>query len=181
MLNESTKYDELKKWDIKIDPKFIKGNLQEKKISSIFADIINEDMEDIKIEVKSELQYSWLVSGNIYIEISQFRNGKWEPSGLSTTEAKTWVHVLNGTSQNQMKATLMFDVDELKVRLRYLYDMGFCGITSKLKTHDGNATKAVVVDPRLLLFTDDEVVQFRNKVEQEQNQRVKDISKKYSK
>lgn len=180
MLNESNDYEQLKKWDIKLDKKYLKGNLVEKKIERIFADIINEDM-DLTIEVKSELQYSWLVSGNIYIEISQFRNGKWEPSGLSATQAKTWVHVLNGTDQNQMKSTLMFEVDELKKRIRYLYDMGMCGITSKLKTHDGNATRAVVVDPRLLLFTDDEVVEFRDKVERDQKERVKEIFKKISK
>jgi hypothetical protein len=178
MLNESNDYNELKKWDIKLDKKFIKGNLQEKKIERIFADIMTNEM---KVEVKSELAYSWKQTGNIYIEISQHRNGKWEPSGLSATTATQWVHVLNGESEDVMVATLVFHTDQLKKRLRYLYDRNLCTISSKLKTHDGNATKAVIVDPRLLLFTDEEIQEFRSKIEEEQKERIKKVSKNNSK
>jgi hypothetical protein len=178
MLNESNDYEQLKKWDIKLEKKFIKGNLQEKKIQRIFADIMEDET---KVEVKSELAYSWKQTGNIYIEIAQHRNGRWEDSGLSATTATQWVHVLNGTNENEIVATLVFDTDQLKRRIRYLYDRNLCTISSKLKTDDGNATKAVIVDPRLLLFTDEEILQFKEKIEEEQKERIKKVSKNNSK
>jgi hypothetical protein len=174
MLNEKTNYEELKKWDIKKDKKYLAGNFWE----HIFAEIITEEM---KAEIKSELKYSWGVTGNIYIEIRQHRQGKWEPSGLSVTTAEYWVHVLKGEQQEQMHATLMFKTETLKKRLRYLYDNGLATITGKQKTYDGTATQAIIVDPRLLLFTDDEILQFKQKVEQDQLNRVKEIFKKNKK
>lgn len=174
MLNESDDYEELKRWDIKKDKKYLAGT----KYETIFADLITDEM---KAEVKSELKYSWGVTGNIYIEISQHRNGKWELSGLSITEATHWIHVLKGETQDEMEAALIFRTDQLKKRIRYLYDRNLCTISSKLKTHDGNATKAVIVDPRLLLFTNEEIEEFKAKVEVEQKERLKEISKKYSK
>jgi len=178
MLNDSNDYEELKKWDLKLEKKFIKGNLQEKKISSIFADIMEDQM---KVEVKSELAYSWKQTGNIYLEIAQHRNGKWEPSGLTATTATQWVHVLNGTDENEIVASMIFPVDQLKKRLRYLFNRNMCKITSKLKTHDGNATRAVIVDPRLLLFTDEEIEKFKLEIEEKQKERIREVSKKYAK
>ena len=174
MLNESNDYEELKRWDIKLDKKYLVGT----KYEAIFADLITNEM---KAEVKSELKYSWGITGNIYIEISQHRNGKWEPSGLSVTTATHWIHVLKGETQDEMEASLIFRTDNLKKRIRYLYDRNMCTVTNKLKTHDGAATRAVIVDPRLLIVTNEEIEEFRAKVEAEQKQRIKDLSKNIQK
>jgi hypothetical protein len=174
MLNESNDYEELKRWDIKKDKKYLAGNFWE----HIFADIITDEM---KAEIKSELKYSWGVTGNIYIEIRQHRQGKWEPSGLSVTTAEYWVHILKTEKQEEMHAGLIFKTQTLKERLRYLFDNGMATLTSKLKTHDGAATQAIIVDARYLLYTDEEIQQYRAKIEEEQKERIKKVSKNNSK
>ena len=66
-----------------------------------------------KIEVKTERDI-WKKTGNICIEIRQ--NGN--PSGLSTTSADYWAHILS--FKNEIEGVLMFPIAELKSRLKQL-------------------------------------------------------------
>jgi len=73
-----------KKFDI--DLKY--GQLREKKVHDIFS--------NKKIEVKTERDW-WFKTGNIAVEFESY--GK--PSGIATTEAKYWAHVLaNGDEEH---------------------------------------------------------------------------------
>ena len=64
-----------------------------------------------KVEVKTERDI-WVTTGNVAIEIRC--NGK--PSGLSTTEASVWIHLLayNGV----IKGGYLFKVDELRAFIK---------------------------------------------------------------
>ena len=66
-----------------------------------------------KIEVKTERDI-WKKTGNICIEIRQ--NGN--PSGLSTTSADYWAHILS--FNNEIEGILMFPIAQLKSRLKQL-------------------------------------------------------------
>ena len=66
-----------------------------------------------KIEVKTERDI-WKKTGNICIEIRQ--NGN--PSGLSTTKADHWAHILS--FNNEIEGVLMFPIAQLKTRLKQL-------------------------------------------------------------
>ena len=70
-----------------------------------------------KVEVKTERDI-WVTTGNVAIEIRC--NGK--PSGLSTTEASVWIHLLayNGV----IKGGFLFKVDELKAKIKKLHENG---------------------------------------------------------
>lgn len=168
---ENRSYEDLKKWDFKLQSKTINGEIYENLFNEMFTG-------DITAEVKTELKWNWGKTSNIYIEVSQFRNGKWEDSGLSSTTSDYWIHVLKGEEQEQLHAGLVFETNTLKKRLRYLYDLGLSKITIKEKTDDGHSTKGIIVDPRLLLFTDNEITEFRNKVEQIKKDRIKKIFEK---
>jgi len=83
------------------------GQIYEEKIKNLFEG-------DGRIEVKTERDI-WADTGNMAIEI---RSRK-KPSGISTTEAKWWIHVF--TIEGDVKFTLMFRVDKLKKAVKYLY------------------------------------------------------------
>ena len=76
------------------------GLMHETRIRNIFE-------SGSKIEVKTERDF-WHKSGNIAIEI-EFRG---KPSGLSTTKADYWIHVLSLGDEMQM--ALLFSVPKLK-------------------------------------------------------------------
>ena len=81
------------------------GEIREQRIADIFQ---NE-----KIEVKTE-RGLWVETGNIAIEVAC--RGK--PSGLATTEAKYWLHILEINGQEF--CSLLFPVDVLKARITAL-------------------------------------------------------------
>jgi len=83
-----------------IDLKF--GQIYEEKIKSIFAG---------KIEVKTERD-KWKETGNIAIEIRY----KGKPSGLSTTDADWWFHLL--TYKGKVEVGFMFKVSRLKKMIK---------------------------------------------------------------
>jgi hypothetical protein len=69
-----------------------------------------------RVEVKTELDVNdinWRTSGNIIIEINGYKGRK---SGLSITEADTWVQVL--TVNGKPLVSIMFEVDTLKKLMR---------------------------------------------------------------
>ena len=66
-----------------------------------------------KIEVKTEREI-WKKTGNIFIEI-RFKGVE---SGLSTTDASVWIHLLY--YNDKIESGLIFDVQWLKDRLKQL-------------------------------------------------------------
>ena len=90
-------YNATSDWDI--DLKF--GTKHEKKIGKLLG------LKAEEIEVKTERNW-WDSTGNICIEIE--RRGK--PTGLTTTKAKVWVHVL--AKGNKQFLRLVIDVPVLK-------------------------------------------------------------------
>ena len=79
------------------------------KYEDCLADILNKG----KVEVKTERDI-WVKTGNIAVEIRC--NSK--PSGLSTTKADYWAHIM--TKDDDMKFMLIFPVKTLKNRVKYL-------------------------------------------------------------
>lgn len=88
-----------------------------KKFESKFAEIFKQQT---KFEIKTERQESlfqdnkWMSTGNIVIEIESW--GK--DSGLKTTEADWWVHILS--YKEEIKAMFMIEVPKLRKRVNYL-------------------------------------------------------------
>ena len=70
-----------------------------------------------KVEVKTERDI-WMTTGNIAIEI----RCKGEPSGLSTTEANVWIHLL--AYKGKIKGGYLFMVDELKAFIKKRHKEG---------------------------------------------------------
>ena len=66
------------------------------------------------IEVKTERDI-WFTTGNIAIEI-RGRDGRL--SGISTTEATTWIHLLS--INEEIEGGFIFKVSDLKQRINYL-------------------------------------------------------------
>ena len=93
-----------KKKNFDIDLEF--GGANEEVVRSIFED-------DGSIEVKTERD-KWLETGNIAIELKH----KGKPSGISTTNAKWWIHVL--TSDGNMKFSFIFPVSVLKRKVKHI-------------------------------------------------------------
>ena len=71
--------------------------------------------KNTKIEVKTERDI-WKSTGNIAIEIRC--NGKL--SGLSVTEAQTWIHLLS--YEDKIEGGFIIDVDCLKKRVKELVE-----------------------------------------------------------
>ena len=70
-----------------------------------------------KVEVKTERDI-WEKTGNIAIEIRC--NG--ELSGVSSTDASVWIHLLS--ADNVIKGGFLFKVDELKGKIKKLHENG---------------------------------------------------------
>ena len=97
------KFNNNKKFDI--DLKY--GQVREKRIAKILF--------DKKLEVKTERDW-WRKTGNIAIEIESY--GK--PSGLTSTEASHWVHILADGDKDY--CMLLFTVAQLKKLARKYKD-----------------------------------------------------------
>ena len=70
-----------------------------------------------KIEVKTERDI-WKTTGNIAIELKY----KGYPSGISTTESNTWVHLLS--YKGVIEGGFMFKVDILRDKIKKLHKEG---------------------------------------------------------
>ena len=86
------------------------GKMGEKFVSEVFEG-------DSKIEVKTERDI-WVNTGNIAVEL----RCKGKPSGLSTTESSTWIHLL--AHKGVIKGGFLFKVDELKGKIKKLHKSG---------------------------------------------------------
>jgi len=96
------------------------------------------------IEVKTERDI-WFSTGNIAIEI-RGRDGRL--SGISITEATTWIHLLS--LNGQIEGGFIFKVSDLKERIKQLHESGDARLT---KGGDDNATQMVLL-PIDKLFKD---------------------------
>lgn len=61
----------------------------------LFVADIRDGLRDGTVEVKRDGQFAR--TGNLYVEFECLRQGRYRPSGLTTTEAKVWVFVLGDT------------------------------------------------------------------------------------
>ncbi len=100
------------------------GQIWEQKIADI---LLNE-----KIEVKTE-RNQWKQTKNIVIE----RAYKGKPSGLASTEASYWLHILD--IDGVMAGALLFRTDVLKKVLNAMPN------PNKVKGGDDNASELILV------------------------------------
>ena len=110
------------------------------KLGEIYAQEIFEN--DGRVEVKTERDI-WMTTGNIAIEIRYYGN----PSGISTTEAKTWIHLLS--YEGNIEGGFILKVSELKEKIRRLFKR------NEAKTvmgGDNNASELVLLPIRELFF-----------------------------
>ena len=70
-----------------------------------------------KVEVKTERDI-WVRTGNVAIEM----RCKGQPSGISTTDATVWIHLLS--YKGVIKGGFLFKVDELKAKIKKLHKSG---------------------------------------------------------
>ena len=105
-------------------------------------DFVQQVMEgNTKIEIKTERDI-WKKTGNIAIEISC--NGK--PSGLSTTEADTWIHLL--AYKGVIEGGFLLKVGRIKDEIKKLHKEG----TLNLKMGGDNNASQMVLIPITQLF-----------------------------
>jgi hypothetical protein len=120
------------KFDVDLDF----GKVGEKYIEQVFEG-------DGRIEVKTERDI-WATTGNIAIEVRC--SGKL--SGISTTDAKTWIHLLS--INNVIKGGFIFPVKQLKARIKELHDSG----EARLVMGGDNDASQMVLLPINKLFKD---------------------------
>ena len=97
-----------------------------------------------KVEIKTERDI-WKKTGNICIEIRQ--NGN--PSGLSTTSADYWAHILS--FNNEIEGVLMFPIAQLKSRLKQLI---LLKRVREVKGGDDNKSTILLVPLREVFYED---------------------------
>ena len=111
------------------------GKLGEKHVQEIFEN-------DGRVEVKTERDI-WKTTGNIAIEIRYYGN----PSGISTTEAKTWIHLLS--YENNIEGGFIFKVSELKEKIRRMFKRNE---EKTVMGGDNNASELVLLPIREMFF-----------------------------
>jgi len=103
-----------------------------------FGQIFEEEIRDLfegdgSIEVKTERDI-WASTGNIAIEFGYSGH----PSGLKTTDAKWWIHVL--TTHGDFHNAFIFKVEKLRKLVTELVTTGKADI---MKGGDGNQSELV--------------------------------------
>ena len=94
------------KFDVDLDF----GKVGEKYVEQVFEG-------DGRIEVKTERDI-WATTGNIAIEV----RCRGKLSGISTTDARTWIHLLS--IKNTIKGGFIMPVKQLKARIKELHESG---------------------------------------------------------
>jgi len=114
------------KWDVQLEgtAKFNhdKGNGT---VGEIWVD---ELLKDCTVEVKREMYdpdgfepwKKWYRTGNVAIEVQRKEGLDIVPTGLSITEATTWVHLLS--FKDEIRTGFIFEVSKLKVLVKRLLD-----------------------------------------------------------
>ena len=117
-----------------IDLKF--GKMGEEFTSQVFEG-------NSKVEVKTERDI-WVRTGNVAIEM----RCKGQPSGISTTDATVWIHLLS--YKGVIKGGYLFKVDELKALIKKLHKEGNLKV---VMGGDDNLSQMALL-PRKELFKD---------------------------
>ena len=113
------------KWDIKLQgkSKWI-HDLSDGKVGEKWVDRL---LDDNTIEVKREMYNpdgkepwkQWYKTGNVAIEIQRKEGLDIVSTGLSITEATTWVHLLS--FKDEIRTGFIFEVSELRKLVKRLY------------------------------------------------------------
>ena len=111
------------------------GQNYEQKIKDLFEG-------DGSIEVKTERDI-WADTGNMAIEI----RSRGKPSGISTTDAKWWIH--NFTIDGDIKFSMLFKVDKLRKAVKYLY---LNELASIVKGGDDNTSDIILAPISTLIL-----------------------------
>ena len=99
-----------KSHDLKVKEDMLFGRIGEEFTKQLFEG-------NTKIEIKTERDI-WETTGNIAIEIRY----KGKPSGLSTTKASVWIHLLS--LNNVIKGGFIFKVNELRALIKKRQNQG---------------------------------------------------------
>ena len=114
------------KWDIKLGgTSHFTHCLSDGKVGEKWTDRL---LDDNTIEVKREMYdpdgkepwKKWYKTGNIAIEVQRKEGLDIVPTGLSITEATTWVHLLS--FKDEIRTGFIFEVSKLKVLVKRLLD-----------------------------------------------------------
>ena len=154
------------KWDIKLQGKskwF--HDLSDGKVGEKWTDRL---LDDNTIEVKREMYdpdgeepwKKWYKTGNVAIEVQRKEGLDIVPTGLSITEATTWVHLLS--FKDEIRTGFIFEVSKLKVLVKKLLNehprnhetksCSTCGCKGVWVSWggDGGRTKNIIVPIHLL-------------------------------
>lgn len=153
------------KWDFNLDPKLINGEWIE---LLVYDTLVNPDLT---FEVKSENKNKWGLTGNIYIEFQQMKNGKWVDSGIAITESDYWIIVLKDYDNQKIENIIIMATYKLKKRIKRLYKAGKIIIDGKPETKDGAATRGYIIPIQHLFLYDTEY-------EEDRNNRIKNLKNK---
>ena len=99
-----------KSHDLKVEEDMLYGKIGEEFTQQLFEG-------NTKIEIKTERDI-WETTGNIAIEMRYKR----KPSGISTTKASVWIHLLS--VKGVIKGGFILKVDELKALIKKLHNEG---------------------------------------------------------
>ena len=131
-----------KNFDVKIPNKIkFEHDLDFGKIGEKWVDSL---LSNGTVEVKTERDI-WFTTGNIAIEM-RGRDGR--KSGISVTEATTWIHLLS--LNGEVEGGFIFKVSDLKERIKQLHQSGDAKI---VMGGDDNATQMILL-PINKLFKD---------------------------
>ena len=99
-----------KSHDLKVEEDMLYGKIGEDFTQQLFEG-------NTKIEIKTERDI-WETTGNIAVEMRYKR----QPSGISTTKASVWIHLLS--VKGVIKGGFILKVDELKALIKRLHNEG---------------------------------------------------------
>ena len=99
-----------KSHDLKVEEDMLYGKIGEEFTQQLFEG-------NTKIEIKTERDI-WQTTGNIAVEMRYKR----QPSGISTTKASVWIHLLS--VKGVIKGGFILKVDELKALIKKRHNEG---------------------------------------------------------
>tara|TARA_Y100000310_G_C20625140_1_gene785422 strand:- start:565 stop:1116 length:552 start_codon:yes stop_codon:yes gene_type:complete len=120
-------------------------------VTSKFGEEGEEWIKDIfednnKVEIKTERKI-WINSHNMAIE---YANLKDEPTGISTTKAKTWIHSFTKPKKDgsvERIHSVIYDVERLKKFVKYTLREGIAKKKIAGEDYKGNKNAKIIVIP----------------------------------
>lgn len=118
------------------------------KFGKIYEDVLSKVLTDKTIEVKSERDI-WKTTGNIAIEYMSRGN----LSGIATTEADWWAHLL--VDNDEIRGIIMLPVPELKAKIKKMKKLG---IAQETVGGDDNTSRLVLLPINKIFYTKGELI-----------------------